>query len=249
MLFRKINEGETLAQRQVALPQISLVILATETTEGTTTNQTVAREVVPRKDITTMQEIGTACSGSGTADIGTVPTSIGTTSTSAGMMPASTSMVPAGTGTSTVPACACIGTVPSDTGTVPSDIGTTLIGTSTAPIGKEARNIQMTQDDLEAVATLDTLTNEDVDASLDRWLGQFALAQHLPPSPAPHNMAIGARMTPNRNITISDLDGGRPVDREHQNPGSDKQGQQSSGPEGSLVGLHIATPNPSDPVG
>lgn len=180
VLFRKINEGESQAQRRVSLPQISLVVLVAETTKGTT-------------------DIGTT--DTGTTEIGTVPAGVGTDT-----VPTGTGMVRAGT---------CTGTVSSDIGMVPADTGTTPAGTSTTPTGKETGNIQMTEDDLEAVAALDTLMDEDIDASLDGWLGQFALASHLPPSPASHNMAIGARMTPDRDITILELDGGRPVDQEH----------------------------------
>lgn len=68
----------------------------------------------------------------------------------------------------------------------------------------------MTEDDLEVVATLDTLTDEDIDASLDGWLGKFALTLYLPSSPTSHNMAIRMCMTLDRDITILDLDGGRP---------------------------------------
>ncbi|XP_057855203.2 uncharacterized protein LOC131064892 [Cryptomeria japonica] len=175
----------------------------------------------PTESTTVIGTTNTGIADLGTADIGTIPAGTGT--------------VPARTGM-----CA------SDTGTIPADTGTTPASTSTAPAGKETGNIQMTEGDLEAVAALDTLMDEDIDASLDGWLGQFALALHLPPSLAPHNMAIGARMTPDRGITISNLDGGKPVEREHQNLGSDKQ---SSGPEGALAGLHITPPNPNDPAG
>lgn len=88
----------------------------------------------------------TAAQGIGTTDIGTVPTGTGTISTSTSTV--LTGTVPTGTG---------IGTFPADTGTTPA--------------GKEAGNIPMTGDDLEAVAALDTLTDKDIDASLDGWLG------------------------------------------------------------------------------
>lgn len=83
VLFWKINEGEPPAQRRVSLPQKP--VLASETTEGTSTvDQTVAGEVVPRKDIMAEQGIGTTYPGFGTEDIGTVPVSTGTTSTCTG---------------------------------------------------------------------------------------------------------------------------------------------------------------------
>lgn len=93
-------------------------------------------------------------------------------------------------------------------------------------------------------ATLDTMTDEDIDASLDGWLGQFTLTPHLPPSPAPHNMAIGPGMTTDREITVLDLDRERSTDQEQQ--GRDKQ---SSGLEGALIGLHITPPDLNDPAG
>lgn len=50
-------------------------------------------------------------------------------------------------------------------------------------------------DGLEELAVLDTLADEDIDASLDGWLGQFALTPHLPTWPSPHAMAIGRSQT------------------------------------------------------
>lgn len=58
--------------------------------------------------------------------------------------------------------------------------------------GDESGDVPMTGGDgLEELAILDTLTDKDIDASLDRWLGQFALTPHPPTSHSPHAMAIG----------------------------------------------------------
>lgn len=46
-------------------------------------------------------------------------------------------------------------------------------------------------DGQEELAVLDTLEDDEIDASLDGWLRQFALAPHLPTSPSPHDMAVG----------------------------------------------------------
>lgn len=72
-----------------------------------------------------------------------------------------------------------------------TDTSTTC--TSTVPAGgDEFGDVPMTGGvGLEELAVLDTLIDEDIDASLDGWLGQFALTPHPPTSPSPHAMAVG----------------------------------------------------------
>lgn len=44
---------------------------------------------------------------------------------------------------------------------------------------------------LDALVTEEIDQGQDVDTSLDSWLGKFALAPHAPPPPSPRTMAVG----------------------------------------------------------
>lgn len=111
----------------------------------------------------------------------------------------------------------------------------------------------MTRDGLEELALLETLTDEDIDASLDGWLGQFALTPHPPPSPSPRAMAVGQSQTQHRTTPITDQD--ERMSAEEQNRATRSGGQSpkiidvgESGSGGLLAGLHLTPPDPSDPA-
>lgn len=59
-------------------------------------------------------------------------------------------------------------------------------------------------DGQEELAVLGALVDDDMDASLDGWLGQFALAPHLPILPSPHDMVVGQGKTQHRATPITD---------------------------------------------
>lgn len=73
------------------------------------------------------------------------------------------------------------GTTEVGTGTMAAETGTMATGTSTARTGTGTMATETGTTSANLEATLDTMTDEDIDASLDGWLGQFALAPHLPP--------------------------------------------------------------------
>lgn len=149
-----------------------------------------------------------------------------------------------------------IGASTTGLGTGTTSTSTVPIGTSTVPAKKdESRDVPMMGDGLEELAVLETLTDEDIDSSLDKWLGWFALTPHPPPqSASPHAMAVGPNQTQDRITPITDQDEGMCVEEKNRATGSGGQSPKiinvgESRPERLLAGLHLTPPDPSDPVG